>query len=182
MSEAIANPVRRRRAREQHSTDTPPPQSADIILGDSIERPEPVVTAERAVLSKDYLAQLAFSEEPVTIILHSANEQNAPQFQECWVNGRGIEFLNSEGKWRVNWPGVASGYAPIGVEFTTKRKYVEVLARKRLDRVETQHESIGTVERPVNRVVRSTIAMAPLSIVHDANRNSREWFQRVLAS
>lgn len=182
MTDAIANPVRRRRTSEQHSGDTAPPQAPDIILGDTIERPESIVTADRAVLDKEYQAQIAFAEEPVTILLQPSMEENAPDHQECWVNGRGIEFLTSEGKWRVNWPGTPMGYAPIGVEFTTKRKYVEVLARKRIDRVNTVHEELGTVAQPINRVKRRTMSVAPLTIVHDANRNSREWFSRLLNS
>lgn len=183
MTDAIDTPPRRAR-RELHSTDTAPPQMPDVELpGDGpIDRVPDIVVAERAVLDKDYQAALAFAEEPVTILLQPSSEENAPMFQECWVNGRGIEFLTDDGKWRVNWPGVAPGYAPVDVAFTTKRKYVEVLCRKRQDRVKTVHEELGQVANPTNRVTRQTVAMAPVSLIADRNPKGGEWFARLMRS
>ena len=183
MSDAIATPTRRSR-REMSSTDVQPPQEPDIILPDD-HLPElsneGIAVAEKAVLDKAYQDQIAFAEEPVTIILQDTGEENAPEFQECWVNGRGIEFMMDNGKFRVNYPGVPEGYAPIGVEFTTKRKYVEVLARKRVTKIRTVHDDTS-VERPVNRVTRHTTHVAPLSVIGDRSPKGAEWLSRLLRS
>lgn len=180
-TDAISQPTVRRRRGEVHTGDYTPPQHSDIILPPegSVERSPDVVTAPGGI-DKEYLARLAFAEEPVEIELSASNEENAPQFVECWVNGRGIEFLRPDGKWRINWPDTAPGYAPIGVPFTTKRKYVECIVRKEMDRIKTIHGSTSD-ENPVNRIQRTTIRMAPLTIMSDKSPKAREWFQRLMA-
>lgn len=177
MTDAVATPTRRAR-RELHTTDTKPPQHDDIILGETLEHPEEIIVADATALRKEYADAIKFGEEPVTINLHASSEENAPMHQECWVNGKGIEFLTDEGKWRINWPGIAPGYAPVDQVFTTKRKYVEVLARKRVTKVKTIHGGTDQ-ENPTNIVRRSTVNMAPLSIVHDNNPLGGEWFRRI---
>lgn len=179
MTDAIAQPTRRAR-RELHSTDHTPPQASDIILPDGPLDREPDVVIAPGGIDKDYVEALKFAEEPVTILLHESSEENAPPHQECWVNGRGIEFLFDSG-WRVNWPGVAPGYAPCGQTFTTKRKYVEVLARKRVDKIKTIHDDTN-VENPRNMVRRQTVSQAQFSIVRDDNPKGVEWFRRLMAS
>ena len=178
MTDAIDTPTRRAR-RETHTGDTPPPQHSDIIMPNGpLDHPEDVIVADKPV-SNSHLEAIKFAEDPVMVILNPSNEENEPQFRECWVNGRGIEFLTSDGKWRPNWPGVTPGYAPIGVEFTTKRKYVEILIRASADRVKTIHEDTN-VAMPVNRVSRTTARTAPMSVISDASPKGRQWLTEML--
>lgn len=179
MSDAVATPTRRAR-RERDSNEFSVPQAEDIILPleGAIERPDNVVVSEGGI-DKDYIDALKFAEEPVSLILQESGEENAPTVQECWVNGRGIEFLTDEGKWRINWPGLNEGFAPIGVAFTTKRKYVEILLKKRSDKVRTVHDD-ASVAYPVNTVKRHTAHMAPLSIIEDRSPKGAEWLRRIM--
>lgn len=179
-TDALSQPTRRRRG-EMHTGDHTPPQMADIVMPPTgaVTR-EPDVVVAPGGIDRDYLEAIQFGEEPVEIELSASNEDNAPMHQECWVNGRGIEFMTADGKWRINWPNTPPGFAPIGVPFTTKRKYVEVLMRKVQDRIRTEHGSTSD-ENPVNRVRRTTIRMAPLTVITDRSPKGREWFQRLMA-
>lgn len=180
MSDAIATPTRRAR-REQDSNQFAIPQQPDIVmpLNGQIERPENIVVSEGAI-DKEHMAILAFYEEPVCILLQESGEENAPTVQECRVNGRGIEFLTDEGKWRINWPNLPEGFAPIGIHFTTKRKYVEILLKKRSDKVRTHHDD-ATVPYPVNTVKRHTAHLAPLSVIEDKSPKGREWLRKCMS-
>ena len=75
--------------------------------------------------------------------------------------------------------GVAAGYCPVGVEFTTKRKYVEVLLRKREIKIDTRHED-ATVEKPINRVTRRAVHRSPLSVLADQNPKGRAWLAQMM--
>ena len=87
----------RRARRERDSNEFSVPQAEDIILPleGAIERPDNVVVSEGGI-DKDYIDALKFAEEPVSLILQESGEENAPTVQECWVNGRGIEFLTHD--------------------------------------------------------------------------------------
>lgn len=179
MTDAIDIPTRRaRRERDTNEFEIEQPETVILPHDGPITRPENIVKSE-GPLSADYMALLAFNEDPVAMILQQTGEDHSPKFQECWVNGRGIEFLTDEGKWRVNYPGSTPGYAPIGVPFTTKRKYAEQLVRARKDRVETFHEE-APVKNPINQVIRSTSSTAPLSIIEDRSPKAHEWLRRVM--
>lgn len=174
MSDALATPTRRAR-REQISTDHPINQQPDIVLpatGDVSRTPD-IIQAE-GNLDDDYQALLAMNEEPVTIMIYPSSEPNAPIVKDCWVNGKGAEVL-IKGQW------VSFGCLPIGTQVTTKRKYVEVLLRSKVDTINTQvDEKVN--ENPVNRITRNTTAQAVVSILSDANPNGREWLRRMMAN
>jgi hypothetical protein len=70
-------------------------------------------------------------------------------------------------------------WLPIGVPLTTKRKYVEVLARSKPDAITTVHDD-ANVERPRNTVRRRTSAQYPLSVIQDPNPRGHEWLSRIM--
>lgn len=168
MSEAINNPVRRP-GREQHSADTPIDQKRVITDG----RPEGdnVVVANMDGLDAKMLAELSFMEEPVTIRIEPSTAENAPPAIDCWVNGRGAEALIN-GKWMV------LGWLPVAIPVTTKRKYLEVLAKSKRDRIETKVVKLPDSER--NEIERATMSVAPFSVIKDANPEGAEWLTRLL--
>lgn len=174
MTDAISRPVNTRK-REIHTSDMPMAQKddLDISLGQQIVHGEglPNVSGDN---DAKLMADLNFMEEPVTILI---NENSGSDFPETHVpvqvNGRGAEVWMNGG-----W--VAIGWMPIGVEVTTKRKYVEVLARSKSDSIQTKHED-ATVERPQNKVVRRPRQNYPMSIIEDNNPRGREWMTRIMA-
>lgn len=157
---------------ETHTSDYKLEQRPDILLPESgaIDRVD-VISAEAT--DREQLANLAFAEEPVEIMIDPPNEQFQPVAVDCWVNGRTPEVLVN-GKW------YSKPALPIGVPVTTKRKYVEVLIRARPDNVRTLHESTD-VERPENRVSRTTRSSYALSILRDDSPRSAAWRQSLFA-
>lgn len=115
----------------------------------------------------DYLDELAFNEEPITIRLEPTAEKNAPTSFPIWVNGKGCEiFVN--GKW------YEQAYIPVGKVITTKRKYVEVIIRAKLDTVHTEVSEPDS-ENPNNVVRRFTSAVHSFSIIEDRNPKGVAW-------
>lgn len=152
---------------ELHSEDVKIAQHADII-GDLADRKPDIVTGERiSARDTDYMDELAFNEEPVTIRIEPSTEKNAAAHFPVWVNGKGCEVLIN-GKW------VEVIYLPVSTVLTIKRKYVEVIMRAKIDTVTTDVEE-KTGENPVNRVKRFTSAVNTFSILKDDNPLSQAW-------
>ena len=161
--DAITVPTRKTRG-ELHVGDTKIEQKADVV---SVEDHQQDVIVADQNLNLDYLAELNFNEEPVTIRLEPSSEKFASRWIPCWVNGKGAEVLIN-GKW------VEFGYLPVSKPLTIKRKYVEVLLRSKRDAIET-----NVVERdnedPQNIVQRSTTSTALFSVIEDRNPKGAEW-------
>lgn len=141
-------------------------------IDQAIERESPIVQVETPLL-RDDLDKLAFAEEPVTILIHRSGEKFAPRSTDyIGVNGKGAEMLFKNG-----W--VPIGYLPRGQSITTKRKYVEVLAKSKMDHVTTT-----VIERdnedPQNLVERATVQLTTFSVIHDANPKGAEWLAQLL--
>lgn len=159
-------------SKELHTGDMAVGQHAPIVLMDDrpIEREQIIVPLEKQMAGK-YLADLAFAEEPVTIRIERSAEKFAPHSVDCWVNGVGAEIMIRD-KW------VQTGYLPVGHVVTTKRKYVEVLARSKHDSVQTEvrkHE-----ESEDNDIGRHTSQKTPFSVISDKNPRGAEWLTRLL--
>lgn len=172
MNEALNTPVRRAK-REVSSDDFPIGQKPDILLHDDqpIER-EQIITALDDRLDNSYAEALKMAEEPVTILIYPGREKNAPIVVDCWVNGRGAEvFVN--GQWHT------FNCLPVNVAVTTKRKYVEVLARSKIDTINTDVED-ATVENPANRINRVTSSTAVFTVIGDKNPKGGEWLRRLM--
>jgi hypothetical protein len=163
-------------AKETHSPDISIDALDSVkvpVTGKFIRPDAPVFEPVDKPITYDYAKQLAFAEEPVTVILHPSGEEFAPMFRECWVNGGGAEILIN-GKW------VAAGSLPVGTPVTTKRKFVEVFAR-------SKHNTIRTVvaqyaDREMNDIQRTAVQSIPFSVVKDANPLGEEWLQRLIRS
>ena len=144
----------------------------DISIGSNIEHGEslPNVVDGEGRLSFDCVA---FMEEPVTIRIEENTSSEYPATHApVQVQGRGAEVMLDDGKW------VEATWLPIGVPFTTKRKYVEVLARSKTDHVSTEHDE-ANVARPINRVRRRSSSTFPMSIIMDKNPKGHEWLSRI---
>jgi hypothetical protein len=175
--DARSNPVRRRS--EAVSSDNPTHQLPDVDM--ALDKPldSKVIVDARDIdaasaLKREYLDELKFNEEPITIQLSSTQEKNPPKWVPCWNQGIGAEVLMVDGSW------VQLGYLPIGVEMITKRKYVEVLLGSKVTRVTTEHDD-ANVENPRNIVHRVTSANVIVTIIEDKSPQAREWLRRVTA-
>ena len=171
-NQAKNNPVNQP-VRELHTADMAVGQQPRIVLHDDapIDHESVIIPVEQMPAS-NYINALKFAEEPVTIRIERSGEKFAPHSVDCWVNGVGAEVLMN-GKW------VQLGYLPIGHAITTKRKYVEILARAKHDTVQTnvtKHE-----ENEDNFIDRHTSQKTPFSVLRDANPTGGEWLTRLLA-
>lgn len=153
--------------REVHTDDIKIEQKPDLNI-DAGER-EPEIIVAHNMPEKAYADELAFNEEPVTIRLEPSSEKNAPTAYPIWVNGKGCEVWSEQhNRW------LEMIYIPVGVIITTKRKYVEVMVRAKLDRVETEVREPES-ENPNNIVKRFTSAVHSFSIIEDRNPKGVDW-------
>jgi len=145
-------------------------QKPDIVGDAALRDREPeIVSAEQ--VGKAEIAQLAFNEEPVTVILQPSSEKNAAKFLPVWVNGKGCEVWSES---RRSW--LEIGYLPVATKLTIKRKYLEVIIRAKLDTVSTDVDHRDDPKQnPVNRVTRFTTPLQSVSVLHDANPLGAEW-------
>ena len=174
--DAINTPVKRTYQRKEvHSADMPMSDAGniDLSLGQQVSHGEPLVhIASETLAQGDFLAQLAFMEEPVTVCIEENSGNDFPETHvPVYVNGKGAEVL-LDGRW------TEFGWLPIGPQLVTKRKYVEVLARSRSTTIKTVVED-ATVPMPRNEVSRKNRANYPLTILHDANPRGRDWLAAV---
>lgn len=156
-------PVRRPPA-ELHTADIkihqkPVIESRDELLEEIVIAPE--------VLEKEYSEALKFAEEPVTIRIERSSEKFAPPVIDLWCNGKGAEIVVN-GRW------VETRVLPVGVPVTTKRKYVEILARSKIETVTTNSGKIDeNSER--NDIARYASSRAPFSVLRDNNPKGADW-------
>lgn len=165
-----------RRRQESDSSEYQPAQMPDmdlsigsqIIHGDGMPNIAGDIGHEQA-----YKDALAFNEEAITLLIADTGSQSEyPEtFVQCSVNGKPAEVMINGGWQPIGW-------LPIGVEFITRRKYVEVLARAKPETVRTEHDD-ATVKNPRNMLKRSTRQAYPMSILRDDNPRGREWFARI---
>src|SRR5574343_314802 len=139
--------------------------------------PEKVIVdkAMHAGLTKGYLADLAFNEEPVTVMFHPTQDRFAAPFVDAYVNSRGIEVMDTDGRW------LEMHQVPINVEVTMKRKYLEVFARAKHTDVKTNVIG-GSADgsEPINQLLRTINLKYPFSVVQDKNPRGHEWLQKII--
>lgn len=125
-----------------------------------------IVLTERTH-NQDYLDELAFGEEPVTIRIEPSSDRNAAGAMPIWVNGRGAEVFQN-GRWDV------ITYLPVGQVLVTKRKYLEVIIRAKVDTIHTKIQEMDS-ERPNNVINRFTSPVHSFSIIEDKNPRGAAW-------
>lgn len=132
---------------------------------------ESIVSVEGHI-NRDEFEALSFMEEPVTIMLNPSTEKNAARVVDCWVNGRGAEHLQN-GKWMV------CGWLPVGVPVTTKRKYVEVLARAKPENITTEVKKYE--DREDNIALRTSYVKYPFSVLKDDSPKGAAWLVKIMS-
>lgn len=154
---------------EQHS-DTLPPTEQKPPIADPSAYDGDVVLTERTH-NQDYLDELAFGEEPVTIRIEPSSEKNAAGAFPCWCNGKGAE-IQINGRW------VECAYLPVAQVLTIKRKYLEIIIRAKVDAISTKIVD-ESGERPNNTVIRFTTPVMSFSVLEDRNPKGHQWMSEL---
>jgi hypothetical protein len=130
-----------------------------------------VVLAEKIDGKADYLAELAFMAEPVTIRLEPSSDKNAATAFPVWVNGKGAEVFQNN-----RWDEIT--YLPVGRPMVVRRSVLEVIIRAKIDTVHTAVQEMDS-ERPNNVVQRFTSPLTSFSILEDRNPRGAAWVQEL---
>lgn len=136
-------------------------------------------------VSKDYLAELAFNDELVEIMIHPSSEAEvSPTTELVSVGGIWAEvLLDSRGQFcqskRDHGRMQPWGYLDRGVKFVTRRKYVEQLAKSRHTTVRTDVLNRQS-ERPDNQIRRVTNMKFPFQVFNDETPKAVDWLYRIL--
>ena len=165
----------------QHSTITDDTPREDVgrekfdakLFGRRIEHQGEMIMLDGIEVSEEYLAELAFNEEPVTIIINPSTHKNAASIFENWSNGRGAEMLVN-GQWLI------IKDLPVGKPITVKRKIVEQIIRARVMTINTAHEE-PPVASPRNEIQRTSSNVHSFSILRDNSPRSQEWLEMAYA-
>ncbi len=123
-------------------------------------------------LSPDYLAELAFLEEPVTVMFQPPTHEFGAQFVDCFVQGKGIEAMLND-KW------YETKQVPVNIPVVVKRKYLGVLAGAKEMRVRAEYDEVPGKD-PINHLRRSFILKHPFSVIKDTEKG-HEWLRNLLA-
>lgn len=154
--QAVNNPVTREFASEFSTTEVEPRQPVPFEDPDDRE----LVIADGSNSSTDYMDELAFMEEPVTIRIHRRAEKFPPSFEMAGVNGKII-------------------WIPVEKPTTIKRCFVEALARAMSTSIEhICGESPGD-DLTFNRIVPTNSALFAFSVLKDTPKGI-DWFNNML--
>lgn len=146
--------------------------SVDKFREEMVDSFDPALVLDEA---ENLLKMEAFMNEPVEIMIHRSHEKNfAPNVTDLIsINGVPAEVLGPKGWMRM-------GYLPRGQRIIVKRKVVEVIARCRIDSVNTEVERPMN-EDPINRITSTTTYSLPFQLVHDKNTEmGPEWFDKLM--
>ena len=156
----------RTKRKELHSDDMGKIEQKRDIGDDNFHEPE-IVEVDPALASKDYLDELKFNEEPVTIRIEPSTDKNAGNVFPVWNNGIPAEVFE-RGQWR------RIGWLPVGRPLIVKRKTVATMIMAKIDTIETQILD-PTEEKPNNVIRRFTSAVHSFSIMEDNNPKGAAW-------
>ena len=143
------------------------------LFGSRLKHQGELVTLDGIEVTQEYLAELAFNEDPVTIIINASTHKNAASIFENWCNGRGAEMLVN-GKWLI------IKDLPVGKPITVKRKIVEQIVRARVMGIQTIHEE-PPVQSPRNEIIRTSSQVHSFSIVRDESPRAVQWMEMIYA-
>jgi hypothetical protein len=143
------------------------------LFGSRLKRKDDLVLLDGIEVTPEYLEELAFYEEPVTIVINPSTHKNAATVFENWCDGRGAEMLIN-GQWLI------IRDLPVGKPITVKRKIVEQIIRARVMGVQTFHEE-PPVASPRNEIARTSSHVHSFSILRDESPRSQEWLSMAYA-
>lgn len=137
-------------------------QPAEVILpnGELSTGGQHVTPADTGALNKEYLAELAFMEEYIEIVVQESSDENAENPVRVGNNGIFVEFYR-------------------GIPTVARRKFVDCLIVKHT-RVTTPEYINGAGER-ARSIKQHSALKNPFIIVEDKNPKGVEWLRRRMA-
>jgi hypothetical protein len=153
-------------ARQELHSDTLPQTEQMPPIVDPSTYDGDVVLTERTH-NQNYLDELAFMAEPVTIRLEPSSDKNAATAFPIWVNGKPAEVFQNN-----RWDEI--GYLPVGCVLTVRRSVLEVIIRTKVDTIHTAVKEMDS-ERPNNVIQRFTSPVHSFSILSDPNPRGAAW-------
>lgn len=148
--------------------------SGQSLFGRRLKQTGELVLLDNIEVTQEYLAELAFNEEWMEIVINPSTHKNAANIFEVWSNGVGAEML-------VNGKTVVVRDLPVGDPIMVKRKVVEQIARARVTEVRTIYESTN-VENPRNAIGRTDSRVHSFSVLQDpSGTKGHEWLRMVYA-
>ncbi len=166
--------------KEVFSGDLHQEQPSDILtkMGEPVEHPGSTIQKLNGIpVTKDYLDELAFLEEPVTVEFLLADEKFGAPYVDATNNGKGIEA------WKIGdldfgrWCEVKQ--VPRGIPVVIKRKYLGIFATAKVMRVRAGYDQNNG--DPVNRINRSLSTRYPFTTIGDSEKG-QAWLQHVMAA
>lgn len=154
------------------------PQKGLIDMAHALENPSEDIVIVEKLPSTEYAEELKFAEEPVTCILNASSDVKAPKYVYCCIEGVGAEVWDEKSK---RW--LRFKYVPVNRRLTIKRKYLEVLARSRVDSYSTREVSPTPLANHDGYALEGTTVQAsPFIVTHDpSGERGHQWLQRVLS-
>lgn len=139
------------------------------------ERESSIVTGEHVNPKGKQMAELAFMEEPVMIVINPSSDPTNPNMWfEAWCNGKGAEIWDEQGR---QW--LAVTWLPIDQPIIIKRKILEIVVRAKVNKINTHHEKAVQADMPRNTERRTTTAVHSYSVLEDKNPRGREWLAQI---
>lgn len=133
----------------------------DLSVGAKLDHDEFTLETVNGAVNTNVFDELKFMEDLLELMIHPSATENPAQSVFISVNGEKVD-------------------APVGVSIILKRKFVEVLARSRTERLRTVVEELG-LERS-NKLASNITNRHAFQILKDpAGVKGREWIQRALA-
>ena len=157
--------------------DQPPPL---YIPGDLMERlyvPSDIIEARAEDADKSHLDEMKFQNEPVLIYIHPQPTEHPDICVPCFVNGMGAEVWDAHlHRW------LSIGFFPVERNIITRRKYVEVIGRARVENIHNEI-SYKLDKHTLNNIRRRQGARWPFSIRKDWNTSPRAqgWYRTMFA-
>lgn len=158
------------------SADFAVPQRSPIDIGHALENPADDIVLVEKLPDTEYAEQLKFAEDPVTAIINSSSDPKAPKYVYCAIQGKGAEVWDEKSK---RW--LEFKYIPVNRRLTIKRKYLEVLARSRIDNFNTREVTTTPLANHDGYQLEAvTVQSSPFTVTHDpAGERGHAWLQRV---
>lgn len=130
------------------------------VDGDPEARASEIEVVRDTHMFKDMAEELAFNEEMLTIYLHPAMEKFPENLVPVAVNGRRVWLQR-------------------GKNLLVKRKYVERLARAK---VESVNQDVTAKDESMNKLTMNSALKYPFMVKHDPNPKGEVWLQQILES
>ena len=138
------------------------PNSVDMPttgpLAGMVRADQEIVIVDEMPKMDDYAKELAFMEEIVEILVHESTEENPDMIVDLYCNGVPQRFIR-------------------GVPVKAKRKYVEILANARTERMKTNVVREG--DNVYNRINKHTALRYPFQMT-DSNPRGQDWLRGLL--